>query len=130
MLKTGIEPDLADMFRRGCGFCGQGWLAAQMLAAAPAAQPPQAPSEADFLQVANDFWYHTVWTAKHLRRVSCGGPRGAATVTSRRGLLCMLEWHARATRGPEHDTWMRGRFLEEWADPRAVMETSSGVCTL
>jgi aminoglycoside 6-adenylyltransferase len=34
----------------------------------------------------------------------------------------MLEWHARATRGPEHDTWMRGRFLEEWADPRAVME--------
>lgn len=38
-----------------------------------------------------------------------------------KGLLAqMLEWHARATRGPSHDTWMRGRFLEEWADPRAV----------
>ena len=34
----------------------------------------------------------------------------------------MLEWHARAMNGPSHDTWMRGRFLEEWADPRAVKE--------
>lgn len=31
-----------------------------------------------------------------------------------------MEWHAHATRGFGHDTWMRGRFLEEWADPRAV----------
>jgi aminoglycoside 6-adenylyltransferase len=34
----------------------------------------------------------------------------------------MLEWHARAVNGPGHDTWMRGRFLEEWADPRAVAQ--------
>jgi aminoglycoside 6-adenylyltransferase len=34
----------------------------------------------------------------------------------------MLEWHARAVNGPDHDTWMRGRFLEEWADPRAVAQ--------
>jgi aminoglycoside 6-adenylyltransferase len=32
----------------------------------------------------------------------------------------MLGWHARAFKGPEYDTWLRGRFLEEWADPRAV----------
>ena len=32
----------------------------------------------------------------------------------------MIEWHARATRGPNYDTWFRGRFLEEWADPRAI----------
>lgn len=32
----------------------------------------------------------------------------------------MLEWHARATRGEQFDTWMRGRFLDEWVDPRAV----------
>jgi aminoglycoside 6-adenylyltransferase len=36
----------------------------------------------------------------------------------------MLEWHARAVNGPDHDTWMRGRFLEEWADPRAVAQFS------
>jgi aminoglycoside 6-adenylyltransferase len=35
-------------------------------------------------------------------------------------LLQMIEWHARATRGWDYDTWFRGRFLEKWADPRAV----------
>ena len=123
MLKTGIEPDLADMFRRGVrGLVDKDGLAAQMLAAAPAAQPPQAPSEADFLQVANDFWYHTVWTAKHLRRGELWWAKGCCDSYLKARLLRMLEWHARATRGPEHDTWMRGRFLEEWADSRAVME--------
>ncbi len=33
----------------------------------------------------------------------------------------MLEWHTRARRGASVDTWMRGRFLEEWADARAVV---------
>jgi len=32
----------------------------------------------------------------------------------------MLEWHTRARQGASVDTWMRGRFLEEWADARAV----------
>ena len=32
----------------------------------------------------------------------------------------MIEWHARATHGWEYDTWFKGRYLEEWADPRAL----------
>jgi hypothetical protein len=36
----------------------------------------------------------------------------------------MLEWHAHAVMGSAHDTWMRGRFLEEWADPHAVQALS------
>jgi aminoglycoside 6-adenylyltransferase len=36
-------------------------------------------------------------------------------------LLQMLEWHACVGKGWDHDTWDRGRFLEEWADPRAVV---------
>jgi aminoglycoside 6-adenylyltransferase len=35
-------------------------------------------------------------------------------------LLQMTIWHAGATRGWTHDTWHRGRFFEEWADPRVV----------
>lgn len=31
-----------------------------------------------------------------------------------------MEWHARATRGWDLDTWERGHLLEEWADPRAL----------
>jgi aminoglycoside 6-adenylyltransferase len=35
-------------------------------------------------------------------------------------LVKMLEWHARATRGADLDTWYDGRFIDRWADPRAV----------
>lgn len=43
-----------------------------------------------------------------------------------KGLLqTMLEWHTYATRSESHDTWMRGRFLEEWADPRAVAQLAT-----
>jgi aminoglycoside 6-adenylyltransferase len=123
MLKTGVDPDLADMIRRGARILvDKDGLAAQIITATPATQPPRAPSEADFLQVANDFWYHTLWTAKHLRRGELWWAKGCCDGYLKALLLRMLEWHARATQGPEHDTWMRGRFLEEWADPRAVME--------
>lgn len=32
----------------------------------------------------------------------------------------MIEWHAKATYGWNHETWFRGRFLEEWAHPQDV----------
>jgi aminoglycoside 6-adenylyltransferase len=32
----------------------------------------------------------------------------------------MLEWHARATHHGNQGTWHGGRFLEEWADRRAL----------
>ncbi len=38
----------------------------------------------------------------------------------KRLLLQMMEWHAHATRSWDYDTWFQGRFLEEWADPRAL----------
>jgi aminoglycoside 6-adenylyltransferase len=65
--------------------------------------------------VVQDLWYHTVWTARHLWR-------GGSGLNGRlRDLLFIrLEWQARASKGSKHDTWFRWRFLEEWADPRAV----------
>ena len=35
-------------------------------------------------------------------------------------LLQMIEWHARSVHGWGHDTWFRGRFLENWADQRVL----------
>jgi aminoglycoside 6-adenylyltransferase len=35
-------------------------------------------------------------------------------------LLRMIEWHALATHDWKLDTWFHGRFLEEWANPKAV----------
>ncbi len=50
-----------------------------------------------------------LWRAKY----QCDG-------AMKQHLLVMLEWHARANHGPQHDIWPEGRYLSEWADPRAV----------
>lgn len=78
------------------------------------------PEESEFLQVVNDFWYHAVWAAKKLRRGEIYTAKGCCDGYMKRLLGDMIACHAHATRGWEHDTWHSGRFLEQWADPRAV----------
>ena len=80
------------------------------------------PDAAEFVNAVSDFWYHTLWCAKHLRRGELWWAKSGIDMHLKGYLQRMLEWHARATRGDSHDTWLRGRFLEEWADPRAVAE--------
>ena len=80
------------------------------------------PTQAEFLEVVNDFWYHTIWTAKHLRRGELWWAKSCCDDYLKLRLRRMMEWHARATKGQSYDTWMRGRFLEEWVDPRALKE--------
>ncbi len=121
MLAQGIPPDVADMLRRGVRFLVDKDGYAARFAALPST-PVTAipPAEAEFLNQVNDFWFHTVWTAKHLRRGELWWAKGCCDSYLKGLLRQMLEWHAQATRGGQVDTWMRGRFLEEWADPRAV----------
>jgi aminoglycoside 6-adenylyltransferase len=88
----------------------------------PEASPFQQPSETVFLNAVNDFWYHTVWTAKHLRRGELWWAKSGCDDHLKGLLRQVLEWHTHAMHSSASDTWMRGRFLEEWADPRAVKE--------
>ena len=80
----------------------------------------QPPTEAQFLNVVNDFWYHAVWTTKKLLRGELWVAKTSCDGYMKNLLLTMLEWHTRATKKQNYDTWFGGRFLEEWADPRAV----------
>jgi aminoglycoside 6-adenylyltransferase len=84
---------------------------------APSARPP---TDQECLEAINDFWYHAVWTAKKLRRGELLTAKGCCDGYLKDLLLRMTIWHAGATRGWTHDTWHRGRFFEEWADPRVV----------
>jgi aminoglycoside 6-adenylyltransferase len=92
------------------------------LAAEYPSSPSMLPGEAEFLQCASDFWYHVLWTARHLRRGELWWAKAGCDIHLKSLLFTMLEWHARATQGLGHDTWFRGRFLEEWANPQAVHE--------
>jgi aminoglycoside 6-adenylyltransferase len=81
---------------------------------------PGRPTEAEFLEAVHAFWHWPVWAAKHLRRGELWRVKAVSEPRRNEVLLRMLEWHARVRRGWSCDTWDRGRFLEEWADPRAV----------
>ena len=80
------------------------------------------PAQDEVLDLINDFWYHTVWTAKKLRRGELWTAQGCSDSYLMWRLLRMIEWHARATNGWEYDTWHGGRFLEQWADGRVVKD--------
>ena len=125
MFEKGVDPGIADVFRRGVRVVlDKDNLLPDPGKYASAWKPPEPPSEGEFLQVVNDFWYHAVWSAKHVRRGELWWGKTGCDDRLKHLLQQVLEWHAHATRGSGHDTWLRGRFLEEWADPRAVQQLS------
>lgn len=121
MLDTGLLPDVADLIHRGVRFLVDKEGFAERLKQLPVALAPyRPPAEPEFLNLVHDFWYHTVWTAKKLRRGELWTGKSCCDSYLKQLLRQMLEWHTRARQGASVDTWMSGRFLEEWADPRAV----------
>jgi aminoglycoside 6-adenylyltransferase len=121
MLYQGIPAEVEGVFARGFRFVlDKDDLAKQVRLsdAGPTTTPP--PSEGEFLNLVNDFWYHAVWTAKKLLRGELWTSLGGHAYMRSRALLPMLAWHAKAQRGWDFDTWHGGRFLEKWADARAV----------
>lgn len=122
-----IPPDmvapLADTFGRGIRILlDKDEMIPQLLSRIPSDKPvsPSPPEKQEFYQVVSDFLYHAVWTAKHLRRGELWWAKGGCDSHMKGCLLTMVEWHARARYGQDHDTWFRGRFLEKWAHPRVV----------
>ena len=76
------------------------------------------PDAGAFAELCSDFWYHTVWTAKHLRRGELWWAKSCCDGMLKEHLRRLLEWEA-ATAG--RDPWFRGRFFEEWADPGVLV---------
>ena len=124
LLAQGIPPGEADVIRRGVQVLvdKDGKVAALQRQPLPAASAFEQPTAAIFANAVSDFWYHTLWSARHLRRGELWWAKSCVDGHLKGLLQQMLEWHARATRGAHYDTWLRGRFLEEWADPRAVAQ--------
>jgi aminoglycoside 6-adenylyltransferase len=86
--------------------------------------PPSPPTQQELTQLASDFWYHALWTAKKLRRGEVFTAEECLDGYLKTRLVTLLEWHARAV-DPSVDTWHGGRFLERWADPGALATLES-----
>ena len=117
---------LDDAEHELAAYCGRGvrvlldkdGQATRLFAIMPAAQQATAATIDEFRAVVDEFWFLAVWYAKHLRRGELWHAKTVAGDGRMKTLLLqMIEWHAQVTLGV--DTWSDGRFLEEWADPRA-----------
>jgi aminoglycoside 6-adenylyltransferase len=82
------------------------------------------PSEDEFATLVNDFWYHTVWTTKKLRRGETWAAKSCLDCYMKSHLLKVIEWHAHVTHSWNYDTWHAGRFIEKWADPKVLQALS------
>ncbi len=80
---------------------------------------PSGPTQHDFDELASDFWYHALWTAKKLRRGEVFTAIECLDGYMKARLATLLGWHARAVDSAV-DTWHSGRFVERWADPGAL----------
>lgn len=123
-MDQGLPPEMADVIRRGVRvLVDKDARLARVFALPVPDQPPGTlPTETVFLNAVHDYWYHTVWTAKHLRRGEVWWAKSGLDGRCNGLLFQLLTWQAQAAHGPGHDTWQRGRFLEEWADPHAVAQ--------
>jgi aminoglycoside 6-adenylyltransferase len=134
LLQGQVPPELvvqiSNVFGRGMRVIldkdGMGAELRKVISSIESPTPPR-PTQHEFLEVVNDFIYHAVFTAKHLRRGELCWTVACLNCYMQRLLLRMTEWHARATHGWNYDTWFRGRFLEEWAHPRALKELRSAL---
>jgi len=88
----------------------------------PAASPPI--DEDSFVQVVSMFFFGALYTAKQILRNELWVAK-ARENDLRTLMLQMMEWHARALNGNDHDVWHAGRFLHEWLDKKALQELKS-----
>jgi len=84
--------------------------------------PDIPPTESDLLGIISNFWYHTIWVVKHLRRGEFFWTKTGVDDHLKNLLLKITEYHAKVKHGQSYDTWFRGRYLEKWADPRIITD--------
>jgi aminoglycoside 6-adenylyltransferase len=79
--------------------------------------PVHTPSREEFLEIVNDFWFHTVWTVKKMKRGELWTAKSCCDNYMKHLLLTMIEWHTHTREGWDKETWYKGRFIEHWASP-------------
>lgn len=78
-------------------------------------EPADPPTATEFAHVVNGFLVESVTAAKFIGRGDYWRAQHWFAHDLRPRLLTLVEWHAYGK-----DTWYEGRYLEQWADPRAI----------
>jgi aminoglycoside 6-adenylyltransferase len=114
------DPETAGVVKRGARVLVDKIALADLLAKATSTEPERPlPTELELAELGTDFWYHAVWAAKKLARGEVLVAKRSVDGYLKEQLLTLLAWHAASSK-PAVDTWHEARFVERWADPRAV----------
>lgn len=81
---------------------------------------PQPPTRTNFMELVEYFWCMAEKTAKKICRGELYVACSWCNYLQHTAVLPMLEWHTCSRHDWNCDTWHEGRFLEEWADKRAI----------
>lgn len=89
-------------------------IVAQLPTPTPFAPLPYTPpTQAQFIQRVEGYFYGAVYLAKQIKRSNLWKAKWADQIQQRM-LLEMLEWHAHATHDSPVDTYYRGDFMRDW----------------
>lgn len=119
----GVPDDAGAVLRRGFKllFDKDGWLTRFLAAARELPERPASiPTPLAFTETVHDYLYHTMWTAKKVRRGEIWFAKMCVDWHLKERLLDMIEWNAQAEHGWRYETWYGGRFLERWAAPEVT----------
>lgn len=117
--ELGSSPEARALLARGYRVLHDELGLAEELAELPPPAAEEPPDSAALRELASDFWYHALWTAKKLRRGEIFTAIDCLDGYLKWRLLTLLRWHAHSV-DPSVETWHSGRFLERWADPGAL----------
>lgn len=81
---------------------------------------PSIPNQEEFINLLNDFWFHTVWTAKKLRRGELLQAKSTCDEYLKHLLIELIKWQTYCKKGQNYDTWHDYRFFERWVDPAVL----------
>lgn len=75
-------------------------------------------TEAEFCNIVNDFWFHTVWASKKILRGEIWVAKMCIDSYLKNHLLSVMEYNCYIS--DKKDVWHCGRFLEKWAREKDI----------
>jgi aminoglycoside 6-adenylyltransferase len=82
------------------------------------------PSQAEFNNLVNDFYFHYLWTYKKCLRGEYWTALQCINRYMKKRTLKMLEWYEHSLHGKEYYTFYDGRYIEKWIDKTLLEDIS------
>jgi len=90
---------------------------------------PRLPTQDEFTNDVKLFWARAIHVATLIQRGERWRACNQLQVELKGSLLTFMERQARLRYNPAHKIWPRGCYLNDWADPRAVVELPGCLAT-